>query len=498
MNSYNRYRGRRRPRRNSLMLRRLIFLAAAVAILVGLIVLIVRLASGKKTPDPAAPSIQPIATEAPAAEPSAEPAAAETTIEPAAAEPVVTAEIAAEPAMAAETAAPTEEPSAGDSDQTEPGDGDIPAFAAQVTIAPVANASPATMDTGRSLHVRVVGDIMFHKYQLTAAQQIDGSYDFDLQFYFIKPSLAAADFTMANLETTVGKYKDTAYSGYPQFNSPESVLQSMKDCGIDFFTMANNHMLDRWFDGLKQDVNLVEQYGFGHVGAYRTKEERNTPVVMEVGGIKLGFVAYTHTTNTMEQSSDKAVFEYAVPYLYKADIEGDVQALRDAGAEVIIAFPHWGEENTYIPDSTQKKYAARLAKAGVDIILGNHSHMVQPMQVVYGTGDDGRQRQVFCIYSIGNFLSSQMQKRADNGIILDFTIQEQADGTFQVENIGYVPVYVWKESGQCTVLPILKYRDNRPSTMSDVQYQRMLESYDEIVCVLGTGDGTATFRILTE
>ena len=478
MNSYNRYRGRRRPRRNSLMLRRLIFLAAVVAILVGLIVLIVRLASGKKTPDPAAPSIQPIATEAPVAEPSAEPAATE-------------------PMTAAETAA-----AAADSDRTEPGNGDIAAFAAGATVSPLGDsthtADAPAAGTGRSLHVRIVGDIMFHKEQLQAARQSDGSYDFELQFRFIKSSLAAADFTMANLETTVGKYKDTNYSGYPQFNSPESVLQTLKDCGVDFFTMANNHMLDRWFDGLKQDVNLVEQYGFGHVGAYRTKEERNTPVVMEVGGIKLGFVAYTHTTNTMEKSSDKAVFEYAVPYLYKADIEGDVQALRDAGAEVIIAFPHWGEENTYIPDSTQKKYAARLAKAGVDIIIGSHSHMVEPMQVVYGTGDDGRPRQVFCIYSMGNFISAMTLKRTDNGIILDFTIREQADGTFQVEDIGYVPVYVWKESGQYTVLPILKYRDNKPDLMSDEQYQRMLESYDEIVGVLGTGDGTATFRILTE
>ena len=99
---------------------------------------------------------------------------------------------------------------------------------------------------------------------------------------------------------------------------------------------------------------------------------------------------------------------------------------------------------------------------------------------------------------MGNFISAMTLKRTDNGIILDFTIREQADGTFQVEDIGYVPVYVWKESGQYTVLPILKYRDSKPELMSDEQYQRMLESYDEIVGVLGTGDGTTTFHILTE
>ena len=171
MNSYNRYRGRRRPRRNSLMLRRLIFLAAAVAILVGLIVLVVRLASGKKTPDPAAPSIQPIATEAPVAEPSAEPAATE-------------------PMTAVETAA-----AAADSDRTEPGNGDIAAFAAGATVSPLGDsthtADAPAAGTGRSLHVRIVGDIMFHKEQLQAARQSDGSYDFELQFRFIKSSLAA-------------------------------------------------------------------------------------------------------------------------------------------------------------------------------------------------------------------------------------------------------------------------------------------------------------------
>lgn len=346
----------------------------------------------------------------------------------------------------------------------------------------------------RSAHIRVIGDVMFHKEQLDMAKKSDGTYDFDLQFRFIKDSLAAADYTIANLETTVGKYKDTAYSGYPQFNTPESVLETLKDCGIDFFTMANNHMLDRWFDGLVQDVNLVEQYGFDHVGAYRTQAERNAPVVYEVKGIKIGFVAYTHATNTMENVSDRAAKDYGVPYIYNADIEGDIQKLRDAGAEVVIALPHWGTENVNQPDETQYKYAKRLAKAGADIILGSHSHMVQPMQVVDGTDADGNARQVFVIYSMGNFISAMTMQYTDSGIILDFTIREQSDGSFRVEDIGYVPIYVWKQDGKLAVVSSAKYLNNKPDGMTNDQYNQMTKTYHEIVDHLGT-DG---FAVLTE
>lgn len=356
------------------------------------------------------------------------------------------------------------------------------------------NGNTSTNGSLRTVHIRVIGDVMFHKEQLEMAKKSDGTYDFDLQFKFIKDSLAAADYTIANLETTVGKYKNMGYSGYPQFNTPESVLETLKDCGIDFFTLANNHMLDRWFDGLKNDVDLVEQYGFDYVGAYRSQEERDTPVVYEINGIKIGFVAYTHATNTMENYSDKAAQEYGVPYLYTADIEGDIQRLRTAGAEVVIALPHWGTENVNEPDETQYKYAKKLAKAGADVILGSHSHMTQPMQLVEGTDADGNQRQVFVIYSMGNFISTMTMQYTDCGIILDFTIQEQADGSFRVEDIGYVPIYVWKQDGKYAVISSAKYLDAKPDGMSTDQYNQMVKTYHQIVDQLGT-DG---FTVLTE
>ena len=170
----------------------------------------------------------------------------------------------------------------------------------------------------RSVRLRFVGDIMFCDSQLKYAKAVG---DFHPQFEMIADQLQNADYTLGNMEGTIGKYKKSSYSGYPMFNAPKVALQPLKDYGIDFLTLANNHMLDRWSGGVTNTVNAVEEYGFAHVGAYRTKAEKAGTVISEVGGIKFGFMAYTHTTNSMENRGvDKEAVDL-VPYLKKADFQ---------------------------------------------------------------------------------------------------------------------------------------------------------------------------------
>ena len=374
------------------------------------------------------------------------------------------AEAPAEEAPAEPAAAPTPVP-------------EIPQAVDSVTSAP----RPA--GSLRSVRMRVVGDIMFCQSQLVFAK--DSGYDFHNQFDLIADQLLNADYTMGNMEGTIGKYKSSNYSGYPQFNAPDVALQPLKDYGIDFLTLANNHMLDRWSGGVTNTVDNVEKYGFGHVGAYRTKAEKDAPVIYEVGGIKFGFVAYTHATNSMENRGVDADAVALVPYIQKADFAADVQKLRAAGAEVVIAFPHWGKEYVRTPDDSQKKYAKQLAQAGVDIIIGSHSHMVQPMGYQTVATENGGSRQVFTMFSMGNFISDHIVQYTDNGVILDFTVNEHEDGTFTCDSVGYIPTYTWKQDGAVRVLPSGKYKDNRPSGMDDENYNRMVASYYEIIEVLG-------------
>lgn len=356
------------------------------------------------------------------------------------------------------------------------------------TPLPTVTAVPTPRPGGlRSARMRVVGDVMVCESQLKAYKS--SGYDFHPEFDYIKDALSNADYTMANMEGTVGKYNKSPYSGYPQFNCPETILTALKDSGVDFLTLANNHMLDRFFDGLKNTVTWVEKAGFDFVGAYRTKKERQTPKVYEVNGIKIGFVAYTHSTNSIERLAkglDPGATEYGVPYIQKADIAGDIQKLRDAGAEVVIAFPHWGEEYVREPGSSQMKYAKKLADAGVDIILGSHSHMVQPMMTRSFTDSSGRTRDVFCIFSLGNFLSDHVLQYTDCGIIVEFTISENSDGTFSCGDVGYIPTYCWQPTeGDVRILPAGKYLKEGPVGMTEEAHDRLVQSYQEITEVIG-------------
>ena len=336
----------------------------------------------------------------------------------------------------------------------------------------------------RSVHIRAVGDLMMHEKQLTDAYQPDGSYDFDPQYMYVVDSLSDADYTIANLETTVGLYGSQPYSGYPRFNAPESLLGTIKDSGVDFLTLANNHILDRYFDGMVITVDNVEAYGFDFAGAYRSQAEADAPVIVEVNGIKIGMLAYTEHTNGMEVHCNPDATVFGVDYLKDADFKADVQALRDAGADIVIAMPHWGTEYVRKPDAYVRTYAEKMIAAGVDVILGSHPHMVQPIEWVTVETEDGP-RTALVAWSMGNFIDNMKVQYTDSGIILDFTIVENEDGSFSVVNVGYVPIYCWRQTDVNQAICSGEYLDERPEGMNDSTYARMKESHREIVALIG-------------
>ena len=356
-----------------------------------------------------------------------------------------------------------------------------------VALAEVFDAAP-TLEPVRPLRtarLRAVGDLMAHKRQLDIALQPDGSYDFHPQYALIAEALTDADYTIANLETTVGRYRDTEYSGFPLFNTPEALLEAVKDAGVDFLTLANNHMLDRYFEGLVTTVDNVERYGFDHGGANRTAAEKDAPTVVEVNGIRIGFLCYTQMTNGMERYCNAAVKEYGVNYLRYANFTRDVQKLRDAGAEVVIALPHWGEEYRRKPEANTVALAKKMIAAGVDVILGSHPHMVQPVQFLEAEGEDGVTRRGLVAYSLGNFISNMTVRYTDSGIILDFTLRERQDGSFAVENARCVPVYCWKSDSAIRAVSSLKYYDEAPEGMGAAVWSRLKESFRELRDLLG-------------
>lgn len=357
----------------------------------------------------------------------------------------------------------------------------------------------------RSATIRTMGDFVIHEEVFLNAERLAKSTNYQYPYNFapmIDPVwdvIGNADFTVTNVDGCLGgkeahKY---GYRGYPQFNTPQYILANLKDASVDMLTLANNHMLDGWFDGLMKTIENVEYVGLKHVGASRTQDERNAPVIHEINGIKVGFLNYTEDLNSMDQQSalDKRAMQFAVHAVKNSNCANDAKALRDAGADVIVCFMHWGTEYELEPDRDQKTLAQKLVECGVDVIIGGHPHVVQRAEWLTGTNQFGEQQETLCLYSLGNFLSFQRKQYRDGGIIFDFTIQEQSDGSFRIINAGYLPTWVWvtgteKSNYNFQILNIADYINNPPANMTNTDYLQMMQSYNDSVAAMSKGVGT--------
>ena len=351
--------------------------------------------------------------------------------------------------------------------------------------------------TARTVVIRCAGDFVIHQSLIDAAKRegSSGTHSFAKMLQDVSAFLADADFTVTNVDGVlggqdiVGKY---GYSGYPAFSTPAQLIYDLKDCGVDMLTLANNHALDFWYDGLKSTVTSVEEAGLMSVGGYRTQEEKLTPRVRDIGGIRFGFLNYTDGLNQMDKRSalDKAALAYGVDFLERANIPADIQRLRSVGAEIIVCFMHWGIEYRTEPCLSQKQNAQMLADMGVDVIIGSHPHTVQRAEYIQTADADGQPKQVLCLYSLGNFLSDQRQEGRDAGMIFDFTVTRDEDGLVTVSDPVYRTTWVWRRQ----INGYLEYRvlfsgtdAARPQGMSEADYRRMQQSAAQTIAVMNQG-----------
>ncbi len=333
-----------------------------------------------------------------------------------------------------------------------------------VTPSPVPDPTPPPGPTGTtSVRIRAVGDIMMHGPQITAGKQPDGSYDFKHFFEEVKPYLEEADITLGNLETTINT-DARGYGGYPLFRSPEALLEALVYAGFNVITTANNHSFDGREFGVVHTLDKLDEYGLRHTGTARSQEERDRILLLEENDIKIAVLAYTYGTNGMEVTISKENLPFMVNYIDFDHIERDITRAREAGAEIIIACMHWGDEYIRLPNSTQRQAVVFLASLGVDIILGSHPHVLQPMERRIAVLDGGGEKEIFVIYSMGNFISNQRDRYKDSGVIVDIEVVKDYDtGTLTLGDIGYVPTWVHRFTrggrSDYQVLPVLNFMD---------------------------------------
>lgn len=348
---------------------------------------------------------------------------------------------------------------------------------------------------GNQVVFRCIGDFVLHMPVIEAAKTADGHYDFGPMLAPVAELIGDADFTVANVDGVMGA--NTEYSGYPRFSSPASLLDALQECGVDMLTMANNHALDCDYEGLVKQMDLCDARGMDYIGAARNQQEHDALQIREINGIRIGFLNYTTSANGREKAkANRDHAAYALHLAYESNFYDDAQALRDAGAEAIVAFMHWGEEYVRMADDEEKMLASRLLAAGVDVIVGGHPHVIQRIYYLEGERKaDGAPQRTLCCYSLGNFLSNQQSEYQNCGIIFEFTLEKDAEGRITAHSPGYIPVFVWREEVKdgytYQVLPTERALEKAPEGMSKAAYARMKLSWRDTIEHLSTSASAA-------
>lgn len=291
----------------------------------------------------------------------------------------------------------------------------------------------AAMFSPQSAELVFVGDAMQHEKQLDAARVTADNYDYSVYFTAIEPYIKSADYAVVNLETPLG---GKPYSGYPMFCAPDSYLTELKNAGFDFALAANNHTLDRRDKGVVRTIEEFNRQQMPYAGIYRNKAERDSvcPVIRDVNGFKVAFLNYTYGTNGINIQGD-----IKLDYIDRKQIAEDIRKARESGAEIIAACMHWGVEYVLLPNAEQKKLADFLEEQGVDLIIGGHPHVIQPMEMRVNpkTG-----KKVFLVYSLGNFISAMRKDDTQGGAMVRIRLTRDDMGRALVDTASYRLVFV--------------------------------------------------------
>lgn len=333
------------------------------------------------------------------------------------------------------------------------------------------------------------GDILVHSTVLDGAKTSDGNYDFSSFFKNVSPYFKAADLAVINLEVTFGGKESGSFSGYPAFNCPDSLADTIKKAGIGLVLTANNHSLDTGAFGLKRTAQVLKQKGISFLG---TKENQNDPVyiVKDINGIKLGMVCYTYPPNSSAAGASGLIntFSYNNIDSFYTEAQSVIADMKNDGADAIVFYMHWGEEYQLSPNTWQKTISQKLCNFGVDVIVGGHPHVLQPMDVIYS---EDSQNTTVCIYSTGNSVSNQRQELMDScpsghtedGLLFYYTFDKYSDGTTVLSSVDLVPTWVNKYKGgsgyQYQMIPLENNNLNAKTLgLTETEFQRAERSYN--------------------
>ena len=335
-----------------------------------------------------------------------------------------------------------------------------------------------------------LGDTLCHNTQYwDAYNSKTDEYDFSYVYEDIKNYTLSSDITIGSLETTFAG-KEKGYSNYPTFNTPDSLATALKDIGVDVVSLAGNHALDYGYTGLCRTIDVFNNIGLSHLGTYKTAEDQEKILIKDVEGVKIAFINYTYGTNGIPLPSGK---DFCVNLIDKDFIKKQINQAKEQNVDMIVACMHWGTEYSTTANSEQKDLANFLFENGVDVILGNHPHVLEPMEKKTITLQDGTTKDVFVVYALGNFTADQRDEITRDSAILNLTITKNSDSKISIDKVNYVPIYMYKNTNVSThkfkILDIEKtikdYEEGKNTSINSTVYNNLKKQLEKIKSILG-------------
>lgn len=296
---------------------------------------------------------------------------------------------------------------------------------------------------GRKVNIIAVGDIILHDEQIWSAYNEENkAYDFMNNFKYVKNFIEKSDIAYGTIEGTYAG-EEIGYSGYPNYNGPDSMIDALKDTGFDIINVATDHSLDKGLEGVSKTGEKIDKD--------MTSIGNKKYIIKKIKGIEIGFTSYTYESKEGELNGHKIpedinlnTFSYNKLDKGLEEMKSLVEEMKNEGVEFIVFGMHWGIEYNTEPSKYQVKIAEALNEYGVDLILGSNPHVVQPIEEI--EGKDGHNTLV--AYSLGNFISNQRletmgDRRTADGVILNLTLDKSRKGV-KIEKWDYTPTWVYK------------------------------------------------------
>lgn len=311
------------------------------------------------------------------------------------------------------------------------------------------------------------GDVMQHMPQVTAALQPDGTYDYASCFRYIRPFWEEADFAVVNLETTLS-YTEP-YSGYPRFSSPVALADALRAAGVDVLALANNHCCDRGERGIRTTVEVADSLGLRYVGVYLDSVRANRPLILEKKPFRVALLNATYGTNGLPVPRGTIVH-----WLDTLRMAREVAEARKLQATHVVLFAHWGEEYQQRPNSTQRQVADWCRRQGIDLVVGSHPHVAQPIDTA---------AQV--VWSLGNFVSNQRKRYQDGGLSVRIRLSMH-----RPPRVEMLPHWVWKAAvkGQYRYYVLPAYVAGEVAGMDSTDHRTFMQSLNDNRAIAGAVD----------